>query len=99
ALVPRDLLWRAGMPAAVVGLAALGLRLDGWQALLLAAATLALALALQALWARRRAYLLMPRLDGLGVYWRDHGRASRWFLVGTLIDAAALNVDVILVGL
>lgn len=99
ALVPRDIVWRAAVPAAVIGLAALGLRLDGWQALLLSAMVLVLALAVQAAWAGRRAYLLLPRLDGLGAYWRDHGRASRWFLIGTLIDAAALNVDVILVGL
>ena len=76
ALVPRDLLWRSLVPAAVVGFAAIGLRLDGWQALLLAAATLALALAAQAILARRRSYLLMPRLAGLGAYWRNHGRAN-----------------------
>ena len=35
----------------------------------------------------------------LGAYWREHGTASRSFFLGTVLDSAALNIDIIFVGL
>ena len=97
--VPRDILWRVAAPLAVVGIYALGEPVTGWQALLITAVTLALALALQYFWAERRGYEIAAGTRGLGAYWREHRTASRWFLLGTVIDSAALNMDTILVGL
>ncbi|MBP6771188.1 MAG: oligosaccharide flippase family protein [Reyranella sp.] len=99
ALTPRDILWRVLTPLAVVALFALGWPLTGWQALLLTAVLLALSLGLQYGLARARRYAIAPGLGELGPYWREHGTASRWFLVGTVIDAAALNMDTIFIGL
>src|SRR5690606_25905161 len=47
ALTPRDIVWRVGVPLLVVGLFYAGVTLSGAAALLLTAAVLALALALQ----------------------------------------------------
>ena len=99
ALAPRDLIWRTLLPLLAGGLFLLGFMLAGWSALLLTAAVLALALLLQGAMAARRGYRLAPGFDGIPGYWRERGTASRWFLLGTVIDAAALNVDTILVGL
>jgi len=99
ALSPRDIVWRLGLPLAVVALYYAGVPLGGGAALLLTALVLALALALQYLLARRRGYEIAPGFRGLGGYWQAHGRASRSFFFGTVFDAAALNVDIILVGL
>ncbi|MDB5538300.1 MAG: oligosaccharide flippase family protein [Devosia sp.] len=99
ALTPRDILWRVLTPLAVVALFALGAPLSGWQALLLTALLLALALALQYGLARLRRYEIAPGFGALRPYWRENGTASRWFLFGTVIDAAALNMDTIFIGL
>jgi O-antigen/teichoic acid export membrane protein len=99
ALTPRDILWRLATPLAVLLLAFAGISLLGWQALVLTAIVLAAALGLQA-WAARRQHLsLQTDFAAVPGYWRERGRASRWFLVGTLIDSAALNLDIVFVGL
>ena len=97
--VPRDILWRLAAPLVVVGIYAVGNPVNGWQALLITAVTLALALALQYVWAERRGYEIAVSTEGLGQYWAERKMASRWFLLGTVIDSAALNIDIIFVGL
>ena len=99
ALTPRDILWRLVMPLLVVGLFALGIALTGWGALLLTAVILLLALGLQYLLARRRGYEIAWGFKPLRDYWAEHGTATRWFLIGTVIDSAALNADTIFIGL
>jgi len=99
ALAPRDILWRVLTPLAIVALFALNAPLTGWQALLLTAVLLAVALALQYALARLRRYEIAPGFATLRPYWREHGTASRWFLIGTVIDSAALNMDTIFIGL
>ena len=99
ALTPRDILWRLVVPLLVVGLFVSGIALSGWGALLLTAGILALALGLQYLLARRRNYEIAWGFKPLGDYWREHGVATRWFLIGTVIDSAALNADTIFIGL
>ena len=99
ALTPRDILWRLATPLLVVALFAAGIALTGWAALLLTAVVLAVALGLQYWLAERRRYQIAPGFGGLRAYWRQRGRASRWFLIGTVIDSAALNMDTIFVGL
>ena len=96
---PRDILWRVAAPLAVVGLYALGDPVTGWQALLITAVTLILALALQYFWAGQRGYEIGIGFRGVGEYWAERKAASRWFLLGTVIDSAALNMDIIFVGL
>jgi O-antigen/teichoic acid export membrane protein len=98
-LAPRDLIWRGALPLAVVLLWYAGVALSGWAALLLTAALLAMALALQYLFARARRYEIAAGATGLGGYWREHGTASRSFFLGTVLDSAALNIDIIFVGL
>ena len=95
ALAPRDVLWRVLTPLAIVALFAFNAPLSGWQALLLTAVLLAVALALQYALARLRRYEIAPGFSTLRPYWREHGTASRWFLIGTVIDSAALNMDTI----
>lgn len=97
--VPRDILWRIAAPLTVVGLYALGDPINGWQALLVTAVTLALALALQFVWAEKRGYDIAVSRKGLGAYWAERKTASRWFLLAAVIDSAALNMDTIFVGL
>ncbi|MHA6730994.1 lipopolysaccharide biosynthesis protein [Devosia sp. A369] len=99
ALVPRDILWRLALPAAVLALFAFGIVLSGPDALVLSAALLAGMLALQFWQAGRTTYLLAPALDGVRTYWAKWGGISRWLMLGALIETAALNADVILVGL
>lgn len=99
ALVPRDILWRLATPLAVVGLALAGVMLTGWEALLLTAALLLAALGLQWGLARRQGLVIAPGFAGLPRYWAERGTASRWFLFGTVIDSAALNMDTIFIGL
>ena len=98
-LSPRDLIWRTALPLAVVALWYSGVALSGWAALLLTAAVLALALALQSVLARARHYEIAAGFGGLGGYWAEHGKASRSFFFGTVLDSAALNMDIIFVGL
>jgi O-antigen/teichoic acid export membrane protein len=99
ALVPRDIVWRLSAPVLVYGLFVYGIHLSGPVALVVTAVLLALALLFQVFLASRRKYRTAPTLSGVGAYWRERGAASRWFLTGTVLDSAALNVDIILVGL
>ncbi|HTM78517.1 MAG TPA: lipopolysaccharide biosynthesis protein [Devosia sp.] len=100
ALAPRDIVWRILLPVVVAAMyGGFQLGLAGWQALLLAAALLLLALALQYGWAASRGYLLRPGMRDVGAYWRERGTVSRWFLLGAVVDTVALNADTILVGL
>ena len=99
ALAPRDILWRLMLPLSVAVLFTAGIALAGWQALLLASLLLVAVLVLQGILARRRGYQSGAGLTGLGDYWRARGRASLWFLSGTIVDSAALNVDIVLIGL
>ena len=99
ALTPRDIVWRVALPLLVVALWYAGMTLSGAAALLLTAAVLGLSLALQYVLARARRYEIAPGIAGLGAYWRAHGTASRSFFLGTVLDSAALNADIIFVGL
>ena len=99
ALVPRDILWRLALPAAVLGLFGMGLVLSGPDALVLSAALLAGMLVLQFWQAGRLGYVLKPTGSGIIAYWSNWGSISRWLMLGALIETAALNADVILVGL
>src|SRR3569832_1699478 len=98
-LAPRDLIWRMALPLAVVALWYAGVTLSGWAALVLTAVVLGLALALQYVFARARKYEIAAGTKGLRTYWGEHGKASRSFFLGTVLDSAALNVDIIFVGL
>ncbi len=98
-LSPRDLIWRTALPLAVLGLWYSGVTLSGWAALLLTAVVLALSLMLQYGLARARHYEIAAGTKGLRAYWTEHGRASRSFFLGTVLDSAALNMDIIFVGL
>ncbi len=73
--------------------------LSGWAALLLTAAVLGLSLLLQYLLAGARHYEIAAGTGGLKSYWREHGKPSRSFFLGTVLDSAALNIDIIFVGL
>jgi O-antigen/teichoic acid export membrane protein len=99
ALTPRDIVWRVGVPLAVVGLWYAGVTLSGAAALLLTAVLLGLSLALQYLVARARKYEIAAGTAGLREYWGEKGKPSRSFFLGTVLDSAALNIDIILVGL
>jgi len=99
ALAARDIAWRLILPLGMVLLFAAGIKLAGWQALLVTALLLATVLLMQAVLARRRGYYSGVGLKGLSDYWRTRGRASLWFLSGTIVNSAALNVDIVLIGL
>ena len=99
ALTPRDIVWRVAVPVLVVALWYAGVSLSGAAALVLTATTLALALGLQVVLARARKYEIAPGTGGLRGYWAEKARPSRSFFLGTVLDSAALNVDIILVGL
>lgn len=99
ALLPRDIFWRLALPTLVLALFALDMVLSGPDALVLAAALLLGMLALQMLLATRRGYTIMPARAPVPGHWNRWGRLSRWLLLGALIETAALNADVILVGL
>ena len=99
ALLPRDILWRILVPGIVWMLYLQGADLSGVAALALSAVLLTFALALQFIVGKRRGYANGIGFGGLKSYWSERGGASRWFLIGTVVDSAALNVDVVLVGL
>jgi O-antigen/teichoic acid export membrane protein len=99
ALTPRDIVWRVAVPLLVVALWYAGVSLSGAAALLLTATILALSLGLQWMLARARKYEIAPGTSGLRDYWSERGKPSRSFFLGTVLDSAALNVDIILVGL
>ncbi len=99
ALLPRDVLWRVLVPGSVWLLFLSGASLSGPQALALTALLLVFSLGLQFVLAKKRRYVNGVSFKGLRAYWRERGRPSRWFLIGTVVDSAALNMDVVLVGL
>jgi O-antigen/teichoic acid export membrane protein len=99
ALLPRDIVWRLALPAAVMGLFAVGVVLSGPDALTLSAALLIGALVMQMGGAMRRDYAILPRLAPVRAHWSRWGSLSRWLLLGALIETFTLNADVILVGL
>jgi len=99
ALLPRDIFWRLALPGAVLALFAFHIVLSGPDALALAAGLLLGVLVLQMVAALRRGYAVLPALMPVRAHWRDWGGVSRWLLLGALIESAALNADVILVGL
>ncbi|NOZ33358.1 MAG: oligosaccharide flippase family protein [Alphaproteobacteria bacterium] len=98
ALLPRDIFWRLGVPVAAWGLFALGFVLTGSSAILMVAGLLYVMVGVQILTARGR-YAGLLNFSGLKPYWARRGGASRWFWAATVIDSAALNLDIILVGL
>ncbi|KKC31647.1 oligosaccharide flippase family protein [Devosia psychrophila] len=99
ALVPRDILWRLALPGVVLILFAFGVVLSGPDALVLSAALLSGMLALQFWRSMAGKYVLTPSLWPVRRYWQQWGGISRWLMLGALIETAALNADVILVGL
>lgn len=99
ALLPRDIFWRVALPVLVLALFALNIVLSGPDALTLAAGLLLAALALQMAMATRHGYTILPQWRPVADHWRRWGGLSRWLLLGALIETAALNADIILVGL
>lgn len=99
ALVPRDIFWRIALPAGVLLLFATGIVLSGPDALVLSAALLSGMLMLQFWQAMRKGYVLFPARGAIRAYWKRWGGVSRWLMLGALIETAALNADIILVGL
>ncbi|KFL30248.1 hypothetical protein JP75_16870 [Devosia riboflavina] len=99
ALLPRDIVWRLALPAAVIALFAVGIVLSGPDALTLSAALLIGALILQMSVALKRNYTILPRLAPVRPHWQRWGSLSNWLLLGALIETFTLNADVILVGL
>lgn len=99
ALLPRDILWRLAMPAATVALFAAGVILSGADALALYSALLVGSLVLQYWVAHRQGYELRAGWGGTAQYLRERGSIGAWLLLGALIESAALNADVVLVGL
>ncbi len=99
ALLPRDIFWRIALPVLVLALFAGGVVLSGPDALALSAGLLLGVLALQMWMARRRGYTIMPKKEPVARHWHQWGGLSRWLLLGALIETAALNADIILVGL
>lgn len=98
ALTPRDILWRGSVPA-IVWLAYLGgVQFDGFWALMFVALALALVLVAQIVAARRKPYVNSIGFSGLRTYWAKNGGLVFWIWVATLLDTAALNLDVVLVG-
>lgn len=99
ALLPRDIVWRLALPAAVMALFAVGIVLSGPDALTLSAALLIGALVLQMSVALKRNYAILPRIAPVRTHWQRWGSLSNWMLLGALIETFTLNADVILVGL
>lgn len=99
ALLPRDIVWRLALPAAVMVLFAVGIVLSGPDALTLSAALLIGALVLQVSVALKRNYAILPRVAPVRAHWQRWGSLSNWLLLGALIETFTLNADVILVGL
>ncbi|MCF6301693.1 MAG: oligosaccharide flippase family protein [Devosiaceae bacterium] len=99
ALVPRDILWRILVPALIWLLYLQGAQVSGATALTLSAVLLMFTLVIQFLVAWRRGYVNGVSFSGLKSYLKERGGASKWFVIGTVVDSAALNVDIVLVGL
>ncbi len=99
ALTPRDVLWRASVPTTVWVLFFYGIELTGTQALLLSSFILSLVMAIQFIIAHKVGFYNKISFSFLKSYWSERGKISLWFFISTAIDTAALNVDIILVGL
>ncbi|HHB82450.1 MAG TPA: hypothetical protein ENK61_03150 [Devosia sp.] len=99
ALAPRDIIWRILVPSVIWLLYLNGAQISGPTALVLTAALLTFAMILQFVAGKRGGYLNGIGFGGLKTYLHQRGKASRWFLIGTVVDSAALNVDIVLVGL
>jgi len=99
ALLPRDIYWRASVSLLVWVLFIFGFKLSGVVALALAAIVLIAIMVLQVSLSRVHGYFNEIGFSQLKDYWRRRGRPSQWFLVGTLVDSAALNMDIVLIGL
>ncbi len=99
ALTPRDILWKASVPIVVWVLFFYGIKLNGTQALLLASFTLSLAMIVQFMIAKYLGYQTQIHFSSLKPYIKKRGKISFWFLISTLVDTAALNIDIVLVGL
>ena len=99
ALTPRDVIWRASVPILVGVLFFYGIKLTGAQALLLSALTLSVALLMQFLISKRQGYYNIISFSPLKTYWSERGKISLWFFISSVLDIAALNVDIILVGI
>lgn len=97
ALAPRDILWRALVPLFVWVLYLRGVRFDGLWALCFVALVLVVALGVQ-FWAARVRYANGLRFSGLKDFWQRHHSLVLWIWLGTILDSAALNLDVVLVG-
>ena len=99
ALVPRDIIWRILVPSLIWLFYLQGAELSGADALLLTSVLLAFALLLQFFVGKRGGYINGIKFSGLKSYLKTRGEASKWFLIGTVVDSAALNVDIVLVGI
>ncbi|VAW21677.1 hypothetical protein MNBD_ALPHA12-44 [hydrothermal vent metagenome] len=99
ALLPRDIVWRVLVPVSVWLLYLNNVQLSGAKALALTALLLSFAMGLQFVAGKRAGYANGVGFKGVGAYWGGQGKASSWFLAGTVLDSAALNMDVVLVGL
>lgn len=97
ALMPRDILWRALVPLAVWLLYLAGVRFDGFWALCFVAVVLAGALGAQVVAAKAH-YANGVDFSGLAGFLGQHGGLVFWIWVATILDSAALNLDVVLVG-
>lgn len=99
AMVPRDLLWRTSVPVMIGVLYFAGVPISGTLAIVLTAVALALSMWLQIAVSRWQSYENAVSFSALKPYWRKRGKSSRWFFMGTVVDSAGLNVDIVLVGL
>ncbi len=99
ALTPRDVLWRAGVPTIVVILLFYGVELNGSEALLLSAVILSFVMVIQFFVAKKIGFYNSIGFSSLKNYWNERGKISLWFFISTVLDTAALNVDIILIGL
>lgn len=99
AMVPRDLLWRTSVPVVIAVLFFAGVPIGGTLAIVLTAVALALSMGLQIFASRRLGYENAVDFSALKPYWRKRGGPSKWFFMGTVVDSAGLNVDIVLVGL
>jgi O-antigen/teichoic acid export membrane protein len=97
ALTPRDILWRVSVPVAVWLLYMNGVQFNGLWALGFVALVLAAVLGVQYLLGLRR-YANGIDFSQLSKFWVDHRGLVVWVWIATILDSAALNLDVVLVG-
>lgn len=97
-LGPRDILWRGSVPLFAWLLFLAGVQFSGFWALVFTGFALVLVLAAQLVAARANGFANQIGFVGLSTYWRQNGGMVFWVWVATLLDTAALNLDVVLVG-